>query len=175
MPRRSVAKRRGGGPVPSMNERRLGQPCLGQLIESNASASLMNAGERCRAKTPQRLARIIRRICHRLRSNPEKSTRIQPSLTGHLTCLGSGMSAPKRFVYVLKNADATPRFYVGLTSDVAGRIADHNAGRCPHTARRRPWRLHVVLAFSDEQRATRFERYLKSGSGRGFAKQHFEE
>jgi predicted GIY-YIG superfamily endonuclease len=85
------------------------------------------------------------------------------------------MSTPKRFVYVLKNADAAPRFYVGLTSDVAGRVGDHNTGQYPHTARGRPWRLHVFIAFSDEQRAIRFERYLKSGSGRAFAKRHFED
>jgi hypothetical protein len=29
------------------------------------------------------------------------------------------------------------------------------------------------IAFSDEQRATAFEKYLKSGSGRAFAKKHF--
>ena len=85
------------------------------------------------------------------------------------------MPAEKRFVYVLKNEDVPSRFYVGLTSDVAGRIADHNTGQCPQTARRRPWRLHVVIAFSNEQRAMRFERYLKSISGRAFVKQHFED
>ena len=30
------------------------------------------------------------------------------------------------------------------------RLADHNAGRCPHTARYRPWQLHVVIEFQDE-------------------------
>jgi predicted GIY-YIG superfamily endonuclease len=62
-----------------------------------------------------------------------------------------------------------------LTADVHGRLADHNAGRCPHTAKHRPWRHHVVIEFPDEQRAIRFERYLKSGSGRAFAKRHFED
>jgi putative endonuclease len=81
----------------------------------------------------------------------------------------------KRFVYVLKTANAAPRFYVGLTSDVHARLSDHNVGRCSHTARWRPWQLHVVIEFPDEQRAVRFERYLKSGSGRAFAKRHFEE
>jgi predicted GIY-YIG superfamily endonuclease len=80
----------------------------------------------------------------------------------------------RRFVYVLKNTDSDSNFYVGLTSDVQTRLADHNAGRCPHTARRRPWHLHVVIEFRDEPRAIRFERYLKSGSGRAFAKRHFE-
>jgi predicted GIY-YIG superfamily endonuclease len=55
------------------------------------------------------------------------------------------MAGDKRFVYVLRNADQHPKFYVGLTSDVGERLADHNAGRCPHTAFRRPWQLHVVL------------------------------
>ena len=80
----------------------------------------------------------------------------------------------RRLVYVLRNASATPQFYVGLTCDVNARLADHNDGRCPHTACRRPWMLHVVIEFSDEQTAIRFERYLKSGSGRAFAKRHFE-
>jgi hypothetical protein len=32
----------------------------------------------------------------------------------------------------------------------------------------------VVIEFTDEDTAIRFERYLKSGSGRAFAKRHFE-
>lgn len=83
------------------------------------------------------------------------------------------MAGDKRFVYVLKNPDHIPRFYVGLTSDLRGRLHDHNAGRCPHTAQHRPWQLHAVIEFPDERRAIRFERYLKSGSGRAFAKRHF--
>jgi len=85
------------------------------------------------------------------------------------------MPGDKRFVYVLKNADRNPHFYVGVTSDVKARLADHNAGRCPHTASRRTWQLHVVIEFSDQAAAIRFERYLKSGSGRAFAKRHFEQ
>ena len=84
------------------------------------------------------------------------------------------MPDDKRFVYVLKNVAPAPRFYVGLTSEVDRRLDDHNAGRCPHTARYRPWQLHVVIEFSEQTRAVRFERYLKSGSGRAFAKRHFE-
>lgn len=85
------------------------------------------------------------------------------------------MSEGKRFVYVLKNAESKPRFYTGLTSDIDARLTDHNAGRCPHTAKHRPWQHHVVIEFPDEHRAVRFEQYLKSGSGRAFAKRHFEE
>jgi predicted GIY-YIG superfamily endonuclease len=83
------------------------------------------------------------------------------------------MPEGKRFVYILKSADFKPHFYIGLTSDVRARLADHTAGRCPHTARQRPWQLHVAIELPDEQRAIEFERYLKSGSGRAFAKRHF--
>jgi predicted GIY-YIG superfamily endonuclease len=103
------------------------------------------------------------------------SRTFSPVMVRHLACRESCMHGPKRFVYVLKNEDHTPHFYVGLTSDVSARIADHNAGRCSHTASRRPWRRHVIIEFADETSAVRFERYLKSGSGRAFAKRHFEQ
>jgi predicted GIY-YIG superfamily endonuclease len=81
---------------------------------------------------------------------------------------------PKRIVYILRSLSDPRRPYVGLTSDVRARLEDHNAGRCPHTARHRPWQLHVTIELPDERRALAFERYLKSGSGRAFAKRHFE-
>ena len=80
----------------------------------------------------------------------------------------------KRFVYVLKNRDAPPRYYTGVAADVAARLDAHNAGACPHTAAYRPWAQHVVIEFADEAHALHFERYLKSGSGRAFAKRHFD-
>jgi putative endonuclease len=78
----------------------------------------------------------------------------------------------KRFVYVLRNAENPPRYYTGLTSDVATRHATHDAGSCRHTAKHRPWSIDVVIEFADERRAVAFERYLKSGSGVAFAKRH---
>ena len=81
---------------------------------------------------------------------------------------------PKRFVYVLKSSQRTPRYYVGITSDRTQRLVWHNEGRCTHTAKYRPWLAHVTIEFPDEAHATRFERYLKSGSGRAFARRHFD-
>ncbi|HKS85871.1 MAG TPA: GIY-YIG nuclease family protein, partial [Pseudolabrys sp.] len=37
-------------------------------------------------------------------------------------------------------------------------------------AKFRPWRLVAYFAFADSDRASEFERYLKSGSGRAFIK-----
>jgi putative endonuclease len=90
------------------------------------------------------------------------------------SCIAFGLVVPedKRSVYILKSADQEPHFYVGRTSDVSARLTDHNAGRCPHTARYHPWQLHVTIELSDERRAIAFERYLKSGSGRAFATRH---
>jgi putative endonuclease len=79
---------------------------------------------------------------------------------------------PRRFVYVLRNGDNPPRYYTGLTADVARRLTEHNAGSCIHTAKYRPWSIDVVIEFGDERRGIAFERYLKSGSGVAFAQRH---
>ena len=82
------------------------------------------------------------------------------------------MASDKRFVYVLGNRSTPMRYYTGVTANVTARLADHNAGRCPHTADGRPWNIDLVVEFTDETRAMKFERYLKSGSGVAFAKRH---
>lgn len=79
---------------------------------------------------------------------------------------------PKRIVYVLKSETDPPRYYTDLTSGLAARLGAHNAGQCPHTVSGRPWIIDVVVEFTDERRATVFERYLKSGSGSAFAERH---
>jgi putative endonuclease len=83
------------------------------------------------------------------------------------------ISVQKRFVYGLRSVADGGRYYVGLTANVPRRVEWHNAGRCPHTAKYRPWALVVSIEFADEARAVSFEKYLKSGSGRAFAKRHF--
>ncbi len=79
----------------------------------------------------------------------------------------------RRFVYILESVADPRRRYVGLTSDVTRRLVAHNTGQSPHTASHRPWRLLVAIAFADETHAIRFEKFLKSGSGRAFATHHF--
>jgi putative endonuclease len=94
--------------------------------------------------------------------------------TGSIPAIDGQMEpSSKRFVYVLRSDRDQGRHYVGLTANVPKRLQCHNARQSLHTARNRPWRLLVSLEFMDEQAATRFEKYLKSGSGRAFAKRHF--
>jgi len=78
----------------------------------------------------------------------------------------------ERFVYLLRS-EMDGRPYVGMTRDVQQRLATHNSGGSLYTAPYRPWRLVVSLQFANPEAARRFERYLKSGSGRAFAKRHF--
>jgi predicted GIY-YIG superfamily endonuclease len=65
--------------------------------------------------------------------------------------------------------------YPGHTADLKARLAEHKRGKCPHTAKHAPWRLRCYFAFHTEATARNFERYLKSGSGRSFAKRHFSD
>jgi putative endonuclease len=79
----------------------------------------------------------------------------------------------KRFVYVIRSVPHPTHYYVGLTSNVEGRLSSHNSGGSQHTAQLRPWELVASIEFSKEPSAVAFEKYLKSGSGRAFAKRHF--
>ena len=61
---------------------------------------------------------------------------------------------------------------IGLTPDLKKRLVDHQDGRSPHTAKFAPWLMVAYFAFVTENTAMAFEKYLKSGSGRVFAKRH---
>ena len=80
-----------------------------------------------------------------------------------------------RFVYILRSDSDPSRHYVGRTTNVDERLAWHNAGPCGYTVAYRPWTLAVSIEFSTKKQALRFERYLKSGSGRAFTKRHFAD
>lgn len=74
-----------------------------------------------------------------------------------------------RYVYLLESIGVAGKRYVGQTSDLKRRVAEHNASKSAHTSKYAPWRIATYVAFSDEDKAMDFERYLKSGSGHAFA------
>ena len=74
-----------------------------------------------------------------------------------------------KYVYILESLDSQ-HFYVGITDDLRARLKKHNTGEVPHTSKCGPWRLKTYVAFSNEQQAIAFEKYLKTASGRAFAK-----
>ena len=75
-----------------------------------------------------------------------------------------------KYVYILQSLGDADHYYVGVTGNLRDRLAKHNAGDVHHTAKYRPWQIKTYIAFSDEQQAFAFEKYLKSSSGRAFAK-----
>jgi putative endonuclease len=75
-----------------------------------------------------------------------------------------------KYVYILQSLTDRERFYTGFTDDLKARLVKHNSGMVTHTVKHRPRRIKTYVAFSDEGRAIAFEKYLKPGSGRAFAK-----
>jgi putative endonuclease len=60
-----------------------------------------------------------------------------------------------------------------MTGDIEKRLKIHNTGRCKHTLKYKPWQIETAIAFRSKEKAFAFEKYLKSHSGRAFAKKHF--
>jgi putative endonuclease len=81
-----------------------------------------------------------------------------------------GLEQPMKYVYILHSISFSDRYYTGITDDLKKRSSKHNAKEVPHTSKYAPWQLKTYIAFSDETQAFAFERYLKTASGRAFAK-----
>jgi predicted GIY-YIG superfamily endonuclease len=77
------------------------------------------------------------------------------------------------YVYILTSKATPNRHYIGRASNLEARLARHNAGRVQATANHRPWRLETVIAFRSRTKTAAFERYLKTHSGRAFARKRF--
>ncbi len=76
------------------------------------------------------------------------------------------------YAYILQSIQNPSQYYRGHTADLKLRVAEHNAGKSSHTAKYAPWKLVFYAAFESLELAQDFERYLKSGSGHAFSKQH---
>ena len=77
------------------------------------------------------------------------------------------------YVYLIRSINFSEITYVGYTTDLKKRLQAHDAGSSIHTAKYKPWKLEIFLGFTDENKAKNFEKYLKSQSGRAFAKKRF--
>jgi putative endonuclease len=86
---------------------------------------------------------------------------------------------PRKFwVYVIRS-ESSGKLYVGHTSDLDGRVRQHNnpeTNRSIYTKRNRgPWCLLHSEKCASRQAATARERFLKSGQGREWLKAATEE
>ena len=75
-----------------------------------------------------------------------------------------------KYVYILRSISFPDHYYTGVTDNLKMRLTEHNAKKVSHTSKYVPWQLKTYIAFSDEKQAFEFEKYLKSASGRAFAK-----
>ena len=112
--------------------------------------------------------------CHPYPSEAKGKDVLRSSMSGG----GQRLRNKTRFMfmfhtYILRSVDHPDQRYIGSTADLRKRLAAHNAGSVPHTAKYRPWKIETYIAFETEERARAFEIYLKSGSGHAFAKRHF--
>jgi predicted GIY-YIG superfamily endonuclease len=66
------------------------------------------------------------------------------------------------YVYQIQSVDYPEEFYTGSTDNLKARLDSHDAGRSPHTAKHKPWRLVTYHAFANREKALDFEAYLKN-------------
>lgn len=77
------------------------------------------------------------------------------------------------YVYILQSIEQSEHFYVGHTDDLKRRFKQHNSGNSIHTNKFKPWKLRGYIAFDSEEKAQKFEHFLKTGNGRNFQKKFF--
>ena len=71
------------------------------------------------------------------------------------------------FVYILKCNNG--KTYTGCTNNLKERLKRHKAGQISTTKPLLPIKLIWYACFADKNKAFKFEKYLKSGSGKALA------
>ena len=74
------------------------------------------------------------------------------------------------YVYILQSIKYPGRYYTGFAEDIDARVKEHNQGKCAHTSKYVPWEIKTFVTFKNHKKAIEFEKYLKTSSGRAFAK-----
>ncbi|MBI2524232.1 GIY-YIG nuclease family protein, partial [Candidatus Peregrinibacteria bacterium] len=72
-------------------------------------------------------------------------------------------------VYLLES-ESTGKKYIGYTTDLKRRLAEHNAHKNVFTAKEQKWKLIYCETYVNKMDALGREKFLKSGSGWGFLK-----
>jgi putative endonuclease len=71
------------------------------------------------------------------------------------------------YVYILQS-QLDLSFYIGFTTDVEQRLAQHNAGLSRYTRRKTPWELVYCEQFETKKTALQREVFLKKQRNRSF-------
>ena len=72
--------------------------------------------------------------------------------------------------YIIRSEQNPERFNYGFSSDLKKRLKVHNQGGNVSTKTGVPWTLAWYDGFESESAAIDFERYLKTASGKAFAR-----
>ncbi len=73
------------------------------------------------------------------------------------------------YVYIIRSVANPGQEYIGVSADLRQRLSDHNTGKSKHTSKYFPWKLMWYCAFPSKMTAFKFEKYLKTHSGRAFS------
>ena len=74
------------------------------------------------------------------------------------------------YVYVIKSKRGLT--YIGQTQNLQQRLKEHNAGKSQWTSQDDEWKIIYTKTFESRSEAMRYEKWLKSGTGRDFIKKH---
>ena len=61
-------------------------------------------------------------------------------------------SFPMFYTYILRSLSNPEQRYIGSTSDLRSRLAKHNKGDVPHTAKFHPWKVEAYFAFETQEK-----------------------
>ena len=77
------------------------------------------------------------------------------------------------FVYILQS-EVDSSFYIGYTSNLQQRLAEHNSGKTRYTSRKRPWNIVYFEEFVSKSDALKREKFLKAQRNRQFYRKLIE-
>ena len=78
-------------------------------------------------------------------------------------------------VYIIRSKKFPNEIYKGFTTNLKGRLNDHNEGNSRYTKEFKPWKLIFYAVFETKKQALAFEKYLKSASGIAFMRKRLIE
>jgi predicted GIY-YIG superfamily endonuclease len=59
--------------------------------------------------------------------------------------------------YILQSIEHPENHYVGYTTDIKKRLAKHSEGRSSDTSKYKLWKIKVVIAFDEKDKALTFK------------------
>jgi putative endonuclease len=84
-----------------------------------------------------------------------------PCVAGSIPAVTTTVNKQEYFVYILWS-DKISRYYIGSTSNINSRLADHNSGKAVYTRKGKPWILVYSEVFSSKVEAQKAERKIKA-------------